>query len=151
MKAYSLDLRERIAAACAEPNARIYQVAARFSVSISFLDKLLHRQRTSGSLAAFPARGGIEPRLDPSGRVQLEACLVQQPDATLCELRATLEGLGGPALSRSAMGRAVIGLGWNRKKKRPCGRARHRARGSLAALVFGGSSARGFYALRVRG
>ena len=117
MKAYSLDLRERIAAACAEPKARIYQVAARFSVSLSFVDKLLHRQRTSGSLAALPARGGIEPRLDPSGCVQLAACLGQQPDATLGELRAALEGLGGPALSRSAMGRAVIGLGWDRKKK----------------------------------
>ena len=117
MKAYSLDLRERIAAACAEPKARIYQVAARFSVSISFVDKLLHRQRTTGSLAALPAGGGPEPRLDPSGCVQLEACLVQQPDATLGELRAALVGLGGPALSRSAMGRAVIALGWDRKKK----------------------------------
>lgn len=117
MKAYSLDLRERIAAACAEPKARIYQVAAQFRVSISFVDKLLHRQRTSGSLAALPARGGPAPRLDPSGGVQLAACLGQQPDATLCELCAALVGRGGPALSRSAMGRAVLGLGWDRKKK----------------------------------
>ena len=47
MKAYSIDLRERVAAACAEPGARMYQVAARFGVSISFVDKLLHRQRTT--------------------------------------------------------------------------------------------------------
>ena len=151
MKAYSLDLRERIAAACAEPKARIYQVAAQFRVSISFVDKLLHRQRMSGSLAALPARGGPAPRLDPSGGVQLAACLEQQPDATLYELRAALVGLGGPALSRSAMGRAVIGLGWDRKKKRPRGRARHRARGSVAALVCGSGSERGFYTLCVCG
>jgi transposase len=117
MKAYSLDLRERIAAACAEPKARIYQVAAQFSVSISFVDKLLHRQRTRGSLAALPARGGPAPRLDPAGGVHLEACLVQQPDATLDELCTALVALGGPTLSRSAMGRAVIGRGWDRKKK----------------------------------
>ena len=117
MKAYSIDLRERIAAACAEPTARIYQVAAQFSVSISFVDKLLSRQRTSGSLAALPARGGPAPRLDPSGCLHLEACLVQQPDATLNELCTALVAVGGPTLSKSAMGRAVIALGWDRKKK----------------------------------
>ena len=43
MKAYSIDLRERVAAVCVEPGARMYQVAARFGVSIPFVDKLLHR------------------------------------------------------------------------------------------------------------
>ncbi len=117
MKAYSIDLRERIAAACAEPKARIYQVAAQFSVSVSFIDKLLSRMRTSGSLAALPARGGPAPRLDPSGCLHLEACLVAQPDATLHELRTALVAAGGPKLSQSAMGRAVTALGWDRKKK----------------------------------
>ena len=117
MQAYSIDLRERIAAACAQPKARIYQVAAQFSVSISFVDKLLSRKRKSGSLAALPAGGGPPPRLDPSGCLQLEACLVQAPDATLNELCTALVAAGGPRLSQSAMGRAVIGLGWDRKKK----------------------------------
>ena len=54
MKAYSHDLRERVAAACAGPGAKIYQVAARFSVSLSFTYKLLRRQRTSGSVAELP-------------------------------------------------------------------------------------------------
>jgi len=58
MKAYSIDLRERVAAACAAPQARIYQVGTKFSVSISFADKLLRQQRTSDSLAALPASGG---------------------------------------------------------------------------------------------
>jgi len=117
MKAYSIDLRERIAAACAEPTARIYQVAAQFSVSVSFVDKLLSRQRKSGSLAALPAGGGPAARLDPSGCRHLQACLVQEPDATLTELCTALVAAGGPKLSQSAMGRAVIGLGWDRKKK----------------------------------
>lgn len=117
MKAYSTDLRERVAAACAEPQAKIYQVAAQFRVSISFVDKLLRRQRTSGSVAALPARGGPAPRLDPAGRDQLVACLRQQPDATLDELRTALAAAGGPALSRTAVWRAVERLGWGRKKK----------------------------------
>jgi len=54
MKAYSQDLRERVAAACAEPGAKVYRVAARFAVFVSFTTKLIRRQRTSGSVAALP-------------------------------------------------------------------------------------------------
>lgn len=117
MKAYSIDLRERVAAACAAPQARIYQVAAQFSVSISFVDKLLRRQRTSGSLAALPAGGGPLPRLDPAGQDLLRACLVAQPDATLAELATALVAANGPALSCTSTWRAVERLGWGRKKK----------------------------------
>ena len=46
MKAYSTNLRERVVAACGEPGARIYQVAARFRVSVAFVNKLFRRQRT---------------------------------------------------------------------------------------------------------
>ncbi len=117
MKAYSIDLRERVAAACAAPQARIYQVAAQFSVYISLVDKLLCRQRTAGSLAALPASGGPVPRLDPAGQALLSACLVAQPDATLAEISAALAAADGPALSQTSTWRAVESLGWRRKKK----------------------------------
>lgn len=147
MKAYSIDLRERVAAVCVEPGARMYQVAARFGVSISFVDKLLHRQRTTNSFAALPARGGPAPRLDAAGHALLTACLRQQSDATLLEVGAALAAAGGPALSRTSMWRAVEKLGWKRKKKHP----RRRTRRSTAALVGGNCSGRRFYALGIRG
>ena len=145
-----MDLRERVVAACGEPGARIYQVAARFRVSVAFVDKLLRRQRTTGSVAALPACGGPAPRLDPAGRAQLLVCLGQQPDATLDEVRAALAAAGGPALSRTAVWRAVESLGWGRKKKRPRRRTRHRAGRSLASLVCGGRASGRLDALRVR-
>ncbi len=117
MKAYSQDLRERVVAACAEPGAKIYEVAARFHVSLAFTNKLLRRQRTSGSVAALPARGGPPPRLDAAGYACLQACLVAQPDATLTELGQALLAAQGPPLSSSSLWRAVEKLGWNRKKK----------------------------------
>ncbi len=117
MKAYSQDLRERIVAACAEPGTKIYEVAARFQVSLAFTNKLLRRQRTSNSVAALPARGGPAPRLDAAGLACLQACLVAQPDATLAELGQALLAVQGPPLSRSSPWRAVEKLGWNRKKK----------------------------------
>ena len=87
MRAYSLDLRERVAAACQQPGRTIKAVAAQFSGSISFVEKLLQRQRTSGSLALLPLRGGPAPCLNASSRADVVACLRQQPDATLDELR----------------------------------------------------------------
>ena len=117
MKAYSLDLRERVAAACQQPGRTIGAVAAQFSVSVSFVEKLLQRQRTSGSLAPLPLRGGPAPCLDASSRADVVACLRQQPDATLDELRVWVAALGGPAVSPATMGRAVQALNWRQKKR----------------------------------
>ena len=116
MRAYSLDLRERVSAACQPPGRTIGAVAAQFSVSVSFVAKLLQRQRTSGSLAPLPLRGGPAPSLDASNRVDVVACLRQQPVATLDELCGWVAALGGPAVSPATMGRAVQALAWRRKK-----------------------------------
>lgn len=117
MKAYSLDLRERVLAACQQQPRTLAQVAAQFSVSVSFISKLLRRQRTSGSPQALPHRGGPAPVLGEAARRQLTACLRQQPDATLAELGQALVAVGGPAVRRATLGRAVAGLDWRRKKR----------------------------------
>ena len=117
MRAYSLDLRERVAAAYQQPGRTIGAVAAQFSASICFVKKLLQRQRTSGSLAPLSLRGGPAPCLDASSRADLAACLRQQPDATLHGLRVWLAALGRPAVSPATMGRAVQALDWRRKKR----------------------------------
>ena len=116
MKAYSIDLWERVVAACALPGVRIYQVAAQFRVFIPFVDKLLCRQHTMGSVAALLPSSGPAPMPDPTGHVRLTACLNQQPDATLDELRTALAAAGGPVLSRTSVWRATQSLGWKRKK-----------------------------------
>src|SRR4028118_1961150 len=103
MQAYSNDLRERVVAAYATGQFPIAQVASRFVVSVSFVDKLLKRQRTSGLVAALPRRGGPAPRLTEADRQRLWACLVAQPDATLDELRQPLLAAGGPAVGRTLL------------------------------------------------
>lgn len=118
MQAYSLDLRQRVLAACQSAERTLPQVAVQFSVSVSFISKLLRRQRTSGSAAALPPRGGPAPVLGPGELGQLTACLQQQPDATLAELGAALQAAGGPNVSRATLARAVVKLGWRRKKRR---------------------------------
>ncbi len=123
MKPYSNDLRERVATACAEPGATQTAVAARFCVSVSFVEKLRQRQRVSGSVAALPQRSGPAPLLDAAARAGLVAYLRQQPDATLDELCVWVAALGGPAVSPATMGRAVQALEWRQKKEYPRRRA----------------------------
>ena len=67
MKAYSIDLRERVAAACAEPGATQTAVAARFCGSVSFVEKLRQRQRQRAS--------GPAPFPDAAARAELGTCL----------------------------------------------------------------------------
>jgi transposase len=71
-------------------------VAAQFNVSLSFVAKLLRRQRTSGSVSALAGGRGPSPCLDVAVSVQLLACLCQMPDATLDELCAALAAADGP-------------------------------------------------------
>ena len=117
MKAYPTDLRERVAAACQQGGRTIGEVAAQFSVSDSFVRKLRRRQRTSGSVAALPQRSGPAPLLNAAAQAQLTACLRQEPDATLTELRIWLAAIGGPAVSQTTLWRTVQALDWRRKKR----------------------------------
>ena len=81
MKAYSLDLRERVAVACGQTGQTGQtgrQVAVRFSVSVSFVEKRLHRQRTSGSLVV-PAAQRPAPCLDTPAHVGLGLACASNP------------------------------------------------------------------------
>ena len=87
--------------------------------------KLLRRHRTSGSAAALPRGHGPALRLDAPALAQLTACLRQSPDATLDQLATWLAAVGGPSASRSALARAVQGLGWRQKNEPPRRRTLH--------------------------
>jgi transposase len=118
MKAYSNDLREKIAAACQRPGQRQYAVAAQFGVSLSFVAKLLRRQRTSGTVAAKPWAGGPARCLDTAAQARLVALVAQQPDATLAELRDALLRERGQRVSLGTVWRVLTEHDWRRKKKR---------------------------------
>ena len=117
MKAHSTDLRERVVAACRVGDRSILQVATQFSVSVSFVDKLLKRQRTTGTVVALPHAGGPAPLLDSTARAQLTACVARQPNATLDELRVLLADSGGPAVGRTTVWQGLQALDLRRKKR----------------------------------
>lgn len=144
MRAYSLDLRERVAVACDQPGRTVGAVAAQFSVSVSFVAALLQRQRTRSSLAALPHRSGPAPYLDAHARAQPVACVSQQPDATLAELCVWLTA-GGARWG----GRCWAWTGDEKKGLRR--RTRHRPRKGVAGGLCRSGANRGFYLFRIRG
>ena len=87
MRSYSMDLRQRVAAAVKRRKGSLRQIACRFVVSLSFVTRLLRRRRQTGSLDPKPHGGGHPPALKEADLEHLRQLVKKQPDATLEELR----------------------------------------------------------------
>jgi transposase len=114
MKAYSIDLRQRVVAACDARDGTREQIAARFSVSVAWIRKLLRQRRETGSIAPKPRGGGRAPAFDGPGSARLREAVRADDDATLEELARA----AGVACCASAVHRALVRLGVTRKKSR---------------------------------
>ena len=114
MKTYSMDLRERVVAACDAREGTRQQIAARFSVSVAWLRRLLQRRRETGSIAPKSRGGGRAPAFDGEAAARLRAAVRDDDDATLQELARA----AGVACCASAVHRALKRLGITRKKSR---------------------------------
>ena len=114
MRAYSTDLRERVVAACDARDGTRDQIAARFSVSVSWVRKLIRRRRETGSIAPRPRGGGRAPAFDAEAGRRLREAVRAAADATLQELARA----AGVACCTSAVHRALERLGITRKKSR---------------------------------
>ena len=107
MKPYSEDLRQKIISTYLEEQESVRQIARRFKVSKSFVQKLIKRYRETGIVAPKAHRGGNQPKLN-SQQINLVAELVEQnSNATLQELCNMLESQTGVKISRSTMSRIV--------------------------------------------
>jgi transposase len=114
MNAYSMDLRQRVVAACDSRDGTREQIAARFSVSVRWIGGLLRRRRETGSIAPKPHGGGRAPAFDEAAAARLREAVRADDDATLEELREA----AGVACSAPAVCRALRRMGITRKKSR---------------------------------
>ena len=114
MRTYSMDLRERVVAACDARDGTREQIAARFSVSVSWVRDLLKRRRETGSIAPKPRGGGRAPAFDDQAAGRLREAVRADSDATLEQLGRA----AGVACSAAAVYRALKRLGVTRKKSR---------------------------------
>lgn len=115
MKAYSIDIRERIVAAHIQDRISIRQVAIKFAVSKSLVQKLIKQQKTDGNLQPLQRRKPQKSHL-VSAEVELRELVVENHDATIVELCELFAVKTGNWVSRTAMCRSLQKLGLNRKK-----------------------------------
>ena len=123
MKAYSLDLRQRVLSAALRGDRTIPEVAELFGVSLTFVNKMLRLHRAGADLAPSPHGGGHTPRLGARHHRLLRAAVASNNDATLGELREHLAAKSRVSVSDSTVSRALKALGLPRKKKHEGGGA----------------------------
>lgn len=100
MKAYSIDLRQRIIEAYENQEGSQRALAKRFKVSLSFIQKLLKQYRESGNIAPSQRGKGFPAKLTNHTDV-VEKLVSEKNDATLKELQESLEKETGIRLSIS--------------------------------------------------
>ena len=110
MRAYSMDLRERVLADC-DAGLKAAAVAQRYRVSAAWVRRLKQRRAATGETAPRP--GGRRTPALAADADRIRQAVRAAPDATLAELRARL----GLAVSLATLWRAVHRLGLSVKKK----------------------------------
>lgn len=108
--AYSMDLRTRVLAAC-EAGVAAQEVATRFSVSYSWVNRIKQRRRDTGDIAPRP-QTVFRKQAFAGQEDQLRMLVAAKPDQTLAELR---EGMKSAA-SLSSVWRALDRLNLTVKK-----------------------------------
>ena len=116
MQAYSLDLRERVVLSYENGLETIQEVAERFSVSRSFIKKMLARKRSTGDVAPVGHRGGQQKRLTEKHRQWLLKTVLAEPDITLADLKQLLENEKNISVSVPTLSRELRRLNLRRKK-----------------------------------
>jgi len=136
--AYSTDLREKIARAYDDGLGSQRAIAELFGVSRSFVEKLLHRRRTTGEVAALPHGGGRQSLCREKEQQLVRRLIEKQPDATLDELCAAIFAKRQLQVSRPTMSRLLRRLELPRKKSRSTPRNGRAKESSKSELDTGG-------------
>ena len=124
MRAYSLDLRQKIVETYHAGGISQRKLAKRFCVAPSFVQKLLKQHRDTGSIAPKIRAKQTPPKLNPQQLEVLKALVEEKNDATLEELRQQLHQATGVLIGRSTVDRMLRKLNLTRKKKSPPNRER---------------------------
>ncbi|MCA1628648.1 MAG: transposase [Acidobacteria bacterium] len=118
MKAYSTDLREKIALAYEYSDYTLDEVAELFGVGRRTVTRFVQKQRSGLSLVPQPHAGGYPPVLTAKALVTLRDKVTDTPDATLAELSSYLKTKARVSVHLSTVCRGLQKLGLPRKKRR---------------------------------
>lgn len=114
---YSLELRQRVVAAVDTGKESQAQVAARFGVSLGWIEGLLRQRRRLGHIAFLGHGGGYPHRVTPRAVEVIRAVVTAQPDVTLARLREAVQTQTGVQVGTTALWRWIKDLGLQRLRK----------------------------------
>lgn len=129
MKAYSLDLRQKIVDTYLEETISQRQLAKQFRVALSFIEKLLKQHRQTGSIAPKVRTQQTPTKLNAEQLTVLEQLVEANDDATLDELRYQLEQKTGVLIGRSTVDRMLTKLNLSVNASTPLSIDPERSRG----------------------
>jgi transposase len=116
MKAYSIDLRERILAACDSGQNTIRHIAHQFKVSARWIYKLKQQRQQEGTISPRGHGGGRIPAFCGKDIDALDKYLSSHPDATLQEIKEFFSST--VKCSIQAVANTLKRLEWRYKKNR---------------------------------
>jgi len=117
MQPYSLDFRQKIIEVYEQEKISIRNLAQRFRVAKSFVQKLLKQYQQTGDIKPKRQGGNSPPKVQGADLVTLTEIIENNNDATLEELCELLEEQTGIKVSRATMGRISQNLNYTFKKK----------------------------------
>ena len=120
MRRYSMDLRKRVVEACDARAGTREKIAERFSVSVSWIRRLLPRRKETGSIAPRPPNSGRKRGLDDRQMKKLKVWVRKHSGATLQEIKAGMK----LTISIAALDRALGVLDLTLKKSRSSRRSK---------------------------
>ncbi len=117
MKAYSLDLRQKIVNLYEEGGISQRQLAKQFNVALSFVQKMLRQKLVLGHVEPKIRLEQTPTKLNQEQLTILEQLVTENNDATLVELRQMLFQKTGVLIGRSTVDRMLSKLNITVKKK----------------------------------
>jgi transposase len=111
-------LREAIVRTYQEGDRSYDEVATALGIGRATVNRVLRLKRETGSVAALPRGGGNRSPIHGKLAELLVAIVTKMPDATVAELADALISRSNITTSRSSVLRALVRLGYSRKKSR---------------------------------
>ena len=116
MNTYPIELRQRVVDAVDSNVGTKKEIAKTFSVSVSWIRKLLQRRRETGSIKPLPRTQGRKPAFRDHQLQELNDFVKRYPDATLEEIRESFADRVNCSIV--AVHNALKRLEWRYKKNR---------------------------------
>jgi transposase len=115
-KPLSIDLRERVAVACAAKKSTQEEIAERFSVGSASVKRIWRLWREKKDVAPRPHGGGTPRKVDSDGEKKVMQLVREKPDRTTQELTDAYNKTAKICISRPNMGRVLLRQGLTFKK-----------------------------------